>query len=71
MTRRLKADADLYRTELSRGWKVQVDLPVDNQPGAYRRVDALFLSSPQDVTVLKLLARPDSRVVVVRARASS
>ena len=60
VTRRLKADADLYRAELSRGWKVQVDLPVDNQPGAYRRVDALFLSSPQDVTVLKLLARPDA-----------
>ncbi len=60
VVRRLKADADLYRAELSRGWKVQVDLPVDNQPGAYRRVDALFLSSPQDVTVLKLLARPDT-----------
>ena len=60
VSRRLKADADLYRAELSRGWKVQVDLPVDNQPGAYRRVDALFLSSPQDVTVLKLLARPDA-----------
>ena len=60
VTRRLKADADLYRAELSRGWKVQVDLPVDNQAGAYRRVDALFLSSPQDVTVLKLLARPDA-----------
>ncbi|MFT3707875.1 MAG: hypothetical protein QM817_09485 [Archangium sp.] len=58
--RRLKADADLYRAELSRGWKVQLDLPVDNSPGAYRRIDALFLSSPQDVTVLKLLARPDS-----------
>ncbi|MFO0600116.1 MAG: hypothetical protein U0228_32710 [Myxococcaceae bacterium] len=61
IARRLKADADLYRTELSRGLKVQVDLPVDNQPGAYRRVDALFLSSPQDVTVLKLLARPDDQ----------
>ncbi len=60
VARRLKADADLYRTELSRGWKVQLDLPVDNQPGALRRVDALFLSSPQDVTVLKLLARPDA-----------
>lgn len=60
IARRLKADADLYRTELSRGWKVQLDLPVDNQPAAYRRVDALFLSSPQDVTVLKLLARPDA-----------
>lgn len=60
ISRRLKADADLYRTELSRGWKVQLDLPVDNQPAAYRRVDALFLSSPQDVTVLKLLARPDA-----------
>jgi hypothetical protein len=60
ITRRLKADADLYRAELSRGWKVQLDLPVDNQPGAYRRIDALFLSSPQDVTVLKLLARPDT-----------
>lgn len=60
IARRLKADADLYRAELSRAWKVQVDLPVDNQPGAWRRIDALFLSSPQDVTVLKLLARPDS-----------
>jgi hypothetical protein len=60
VSRRLKADADLYRAELSRGWKVQLDLPVDNQPGAYRRIDALFLSSPQDVTVLKLLARPDA-----------
>lgn len=60
ITRRLKADADLYRTELSRGWKVQLDLPIDNQAGStYRRIDALFLSSPQDVTVLKLLARPD------------
>lgn len=58
--RRLKADADLYRAELTRGWKVQLDLPIDNQPGStYRRIDALFLSSPQDVTVLKLLARPD------------
>ncbi|MCC6334214.1 MAG: hypothetical protein IT380_09530 [Myxococcales bacterium] len=58
--RRLKADADLYKTELSRGWKVQLDLPIDNQPGStFRRIDALFLSSPQDVTVLKLLARPD------------
>ena len=61
VSRRLKADADLYLAELSRGWKVQVDLPVDNQPGAYRRIDALFLSSPQDVTVLKLLARPDAQ----------
>ncbi len=61
VARRLKADADLYQAELSRGWKVQVDLPVDNQPGAYRRIDALFLSSPQDVTVLKLLARPDNQ----------
>lgn len=60
IARRLKADADLYRAELSRGWKVQLDLPIDNQPGStYRRIDALFLSSPQDVTVLKLLARPD------------
>jgi len=60
ITRRLKADADLYRAELSRGWKVQLDLPIDHQSGStYRRIDALFLSSPQDVTVLKLLARPD------------
>lgn len=61
VTRRLKADADLYRTELSRAWKVQLDLPLDHSPDAgYRRIDALFLSSPQDVTVLKLLARPDA-----------
>ncbi|MFZ5446199.1 MAG: hypothetical protein ACOZQL_39795 [Myxococcota bacterium] len=60
IARRLKADADLYRAELSRAWKVQLDLPVDNQPDAWRRIDALFLSSPQDVTVLKLLARPDA-----------
>lgn len=60
VTRRLKADSDLYRAELSRGWKVQLDLPIDDVPdSANRRVDALFLSSPQDVTVLKLLARPD------------
>lgn len=62
VTRRLKADADLYRTELSRAWKVQLDLPLDHSPDAgYRRIDALFLSSPQDVTVLKLLARPDAQ----------
>ncbi|MBE2251537.1 MAG: hypothetical protein IAE78_18490 [Myxococcus sp.] len=61
VTRRLKADADLYRTELSRAWKVQLDLPLDHATDAgYRRIDALFLSSPQDVTVLKLLARPDA-----------
>lgn len=61
VTRRLKADADLYTTELSRAWKVQLDLPLDSTPEAgYRRIDALFLSSPQDVTVLKLLARPDA-----------
>lgn len=61
VARRLKADADLYRTELSRAWQVQLDLPIDNQPRpTYRRIDALFLSSPQDVTVLKLLARPDT-----------
>jgi hypothetical protein len=58
--RRLKADSDLYRAELSRGWKLQLDLPLDDKPSAaYRRIDALFLSSPQDVTVLKLLARHD------------
>lgn len=60
VARRLKADADLYRAELSRAWQVQLDLPVELQPQAWRRVDALFLSSPQDVTVLKLLARPDA-----------
>lgn len=59
--RRLKADADLYRTELSRGQQVQLDLPLDGSVGStFRRIDALFLSSPQDVTVLKLLARPDT-----------
>lgn len=61
VSRRLKADADLYRTELSRAWKVQLDLPLDHGADAgYRRIDALFLSSPQDVTVLKLIARPDA-----------
>lgn len=61
ISRRLKADADLYKAELSRAQKVQLDLPLDALPGApYRRIDALFLSSPQDVTVLKLLARPDT-----------
>jgi hypothetical protein len=60
VARRLKADTDLYRAELSRAWQVQLDLPVELQPQAWRRVDALFLSSPQDVTVLKLLARPDA-----------
>ncbi len=61
ISRRLKADADLYRAELSRGWKVQLDLPLEERPDSpTRRVDALFLSSPQDVTVLKLLARPDT-----------
>ncbi len=60
ISRRLKADEDLYRAELSRAQQVQLDLPLDALPGApYRRIDALFLSSPQDVTVLKLLARPD------------
>ncbi|MBX7096634.1 MAG: hypothetical protein K1X89_02885 [Myxococcaceae bacterium] len=60
--RRLRADSDLYRTELSRGQRVQLELPLDEQAGsAVRRVDALFLSSPQDVTVLKLLARPDQQ----------
>jgi hypothetical protein len=58
--RRLKADADLYRTELSRGQQVQLDLPLDSTAATWRRIDALFLSSPQDVTVLKLLARPDA-----------
>lgn len=62
VTRRLKADADLYRTELSRAWRVQLDLPLDHAVDAgYRRIDGLFLSSPQDVTVLKLLARPDAQ----------
>lgn len=62
IARRLKADADLYRTELSRAWKVQLDLPLDQAQGSgFRRIDALFLSSPQDVTVLKLLARPDAQ----------
>ena len=61
ISRRLKADADLYKAELSRAQQVQLDLPIDALPGApYRRIDALFLSSPQDVTVLKLLARPDA-----------
>ena len=61
ISRRLKADEDLYKAELSRAQKVQLDLPLDSLPGApYRRIDALFLSSPQDVTVLKLLARPDA-----------
>lgn len=61
VSRRLKADTDLYRAELSRAWKLQLDLPLDDKPNAgYRRIDALFLSSPQDVTVLKLLARPDT-----------
>jgi len=58
VSRRLKADSDLYRAELSRGWKLQLDLPLDDNLGS-RRIDALFLSSPQDVTVLKLLARHD------------
>ncbi len=58
VSRRLKADSDLYRAELSRGWKLQLDLPLDDNQGS-RRIDALFLSSPQDVTVLKLLARHD------------
>ena len=61
VSRRLKADADLYRAELSRSWKIQLDLPLDARPDApSRRIDALLLSSPQDVTVLKLLARPDT-----------
>jgi hypothetical protein len=62
VARRLKADADLYTTELSRAWRVQLDLPLDHAVDAgFRRIDALFLSSPQDVTVLKLLARPDTQ----------
>lgn len=61
VARRLKADAALYRAELSRARLVQLDLPLDQSPDApSRRVDAMFLSSPQDVTLLKLLARPDT-----------
>ncbi len=44
VARRLKADVDLYRTELSRGRKVQLDLPLDAGAGStFRRIDALFL----------------------------
>ncbi|WNG38435.1 hypothetical protein F0U61_35705 [Archangium violaceum] len=61
ISRRLKADERLYRAELSRAQRVQLDIPLDaRQDGAVRRVDALFLSSFQDVTVLRLLARTDS-----------
>jgi hypothetical protein len=60
VARRLKADTDLYRAELSRAQLVQLDLPLDGAAGTLpRRVDAMFLSSMQDVTVLKLLSRPD------------
>jgi hypothetical protein len=61
ISRRLKADERLYRAELSRAQRVQLDIPLDNaEDGAVRRVDALFLSSFQDVTVLRLLARSDT-----------
>jgi hypothetical protein len=61
VTRRLKADALLYRAELSRAQRVQLDIPLgEAKDAAVRRVDALFLSSFQDVTVLKLLARADT-----------
>lgn len=61
VARRLKADEALYRAELSRARLLQLDLPLDQSPDApCRRVDAMFLSSPQDVTLLKLLARPDT-----------
>ncbi len=61
VSRRLKADALLYRAELSRAQRVQLDIPVgDAKDAPVRRVDALFLSSFQDVTVLKLLARADT-----------
>jgi hypothetical protein len=61
VTRRLKADAVLYRAELSRAQRIQLDIPLSEAKDApVRRVDALFLSSFQDVTVLKLLARADT-----------
>lgn len=61
ISRRLKAD-ELYRAELSRAQRVQLDIPLgDEEDGPMRRVDALFLSSFQDVTVLRLLARGDSQ----------
>ncbi|HYO55032.1 hypothetical protein [Archangium sp.] len=61
ISRRLKADERLYRAELSRAQRVQLDIPLgDEEEGAVRRVDALFLSSFQDVTVLRLLARSDT-----------
>ncbi|MBM7115154.1 hypothetical protein [Archangium primigenium] len=61
VSRRLKADALLYRAELSRAQCVQLDIPLGDDPDETpRRVDALFLSSFQDVTVLRLLARGDT-----------
>ncbi len=61
ISRRLKADERLYRAELSRAQRVQLDIPLDDEEdGSVRRVDALFLSSFQDVTVLRLLARTDT-----------
>ncbi|MGZ3461458.1 MAG: hypothetical protein ACXU86_23450, partial [Archangium sp.] len=61
VSRRLKADELLYRAELSRAQRVQLEIPLgDEAEGPVRRVDALFLSSFQDVTVLRLLARSDS-----------
>jgi hypothetical protein len=61
LSRRLKADKFLYRAELSRAQRVQLDIPLgDAKDGPVRRVDALFLSSLQDVTVLRLLARNDA-----------
>ncbi|WP_224248204.1 hypothetical protein [Hyalangium gracile] len=61
VSRRLKADALLYRAELSRAQRVQLDIPLGEEKNApVRRVDGLFLSSSQDVTVLKLLARSDT-----------
>jgi hypothetical protein len=61
VSRRLKADELLYRAELSRAQCVQLDIPLgDDEDAPPRRVDALFLSSFQDVTVLRLLAREDA-----------
>ncbi|MHB8878608.1 MAG: hypothetical protein ACYC8T_33330 [Myxococcaceae bacterium] len=61
VARRLKADTDMYRAELSRAQRVQLDLPLEGSAESRpRRVDAMFLSSAQDVTVLKLLSRPDT-----------
>jgi hypothetical protein len=61
ISRRLKADELLYRAELSRAQRVQLDIPLgDEEDAPVRRVDALFLSSFQDVTVLRLLARGDT-----------